>query len=131
MAPDRLSGDVGGSQPPALLPPVSCDDDTDHLAFCWTENISAPNLFDGLASLPSAGLPGTGLQHHNQTHAPQQTIMAVAAAVAAAAAAVEAAAVVAAAAEEAAVEAEEEVVVVAARVAPSAASCWRPSGWNC
>jgi hypothetical protein len=22
----------------------SCDDDTDHLAFCWTENISAPNL---------------------------------------------------------------------------------------
>ena len=23
---------------------VSCDDDTDHLAFCWTENISAPNL---------------------------------------------------------------------------------------
>jgi hypothetical protein len=23
---------------------VSCDDDTNHLAFCWTENISAPNL---------------------------------------------------------------------------------------
>jgi hypothetical protein len=23
---------------------VSCDSDTDHLAFCWTENISAPNL---------------------------------------------------------------------------------------
>jgi len=23
---------------------VSCDDDTHHLAFCWTENISAPNL---------------------------------------------------------------------------------------
>jgi hypothetical protein len=23
---------------------VSCDNDTDHLAFCWTENISAPNL---------------------------------------------------------------------------------------
>ena len=23
---------------------VSCDDDTDHLAFCRTENISAPNL---------------------------------------------------------------------------------------
>src|SRR5262249_49857765 len=23
---------------------VSCDDDTDHFAFCWTENISAPNL---------------------------------------------------------------------------------------
>src|SRR4026209_61563 len=23
---------------------VSCDDDTDDLAFCWTENISAPNL---------------------------------------------------------------------------------------
>jgi hypothetical protein len=22
----------------------SCDDDTDHFAFCWTENISAPNL---------------------------------------------------------------------------------------
>src|SRR5712691_6172621 len=21
-----------------------CDNDTDHLAFCWTENISAPNL---------------------------------------------------------------------------------------
>jgi hypothetical protein len=75
----------------------------------------------------------TGLQHHNQTHAPQQTIMAAVAAAVAAAAAVEAAAVVAAAEEEAAVEAEEEVVVVvvAARVAPSAASCWRPSGWNC
>jgi hypothetical protein len=23
---------------------VSRDDDTDHLAFCWTENIGAPNL---------------------------------------------------------------------------------------
>ena len=23
---------------------VSCDNDTGHLAFCWTENISAPNL---------------------------------------------------------------------------------------
>jgi hypothetical protein len=23
---------------------VSCDDETNHLAFCWTENISAPNL---------------------------------------------------------------------------------------
>lgn len=23
---------------------VSCDDDTDHVAFYWTENISAPNL---------------------------------------------------------------------------------------
>jgi len=23
---------------------VSRDHDTDHLAFCWTENISAPNL---------------------------------------------------------------------------------------
>jgi hypothetical protein len=23
---------------------VSCDVDTGHLAFCWTENISAPNL---------------------------------------------------------------------------------------
>ncbi len=23
---------------------VSCDNDTNHLAFCWTENICAPNL---------------------------------------------------------------------------------------
>jgi hypothetical protein len=23
---------------------VSCDNDANHLAFCWTENISAPNL---------------------------------------------------------------------------------------
>ena len=23
---------------------VSCNDNTNHLAFCWTENISAPNL---------------------------------------------------------------------------------------
>src|SRR4051794_2171917 len=52
IAPERL--------PPALLPPVSCDDDTDHLASCWSENISAPNLFDGLASLPFAGLPAHG-----------------------------------------------------------------------
>jgi hypothetical protein len=30
-----------------------------------------------------------------------------------------------------AAEAAAEVEVVAARVAPSAASCWRHSGWNC
>src|SRR5262245_1363979 len=43
----------------------------------------------------------------------------------------EAAAAAEAEAEEEAAAAEEEVVVVAARVAPSAASCWRHSVWNC
>jgi hypothetical protein len=35
------------------------------------------------------------------------------------------------AAEAAEAEEEEVVAVVAARVAPSAASCWRQSAWNC
>src|SRR5262245_1508339 len=105
IAPEHLSGDVGGSQPPALLPPRAG-------LTRITAAIIDVSLFISLLSKEVAS-----------------RIMPVAAAAVEAAAA--AAVAAAAAAEAAEAEAEAEAEVVAARAAPSAASCWRHSAWNC
>src|SRR5262245_28212361 len=91
--------------------------------------LATPSTLTGSYRLPSAGLPAHRSTASQPDPCPQQTIMPAEAAAktSAAEAAVEPATEAAAAA-----EAEEEVVaVVAARVAPSAASCWRQSAWNC
>src|SRR6478735_1130758 len=45
---------------------VSCDDDTDHLAFCWTENISGPIVLR--RSIPSLRTPLSTLRLRPHDH---------------------------------------------------------------
>jgi hypothetical protein len=44
---------------------VSRDHDTDHLAFCWTENISAPNLSYAAQYLAYASLAASRPHAHD------------------------------------------------------------------
>jgi hypothetical protein len=46
----------------SLAPPLRCNHDTVHLAFCWTKSISAPNLSYAAQYLP-------GLMHHSPINA--------------------------------------------------------------